>query len=241
AFELDAFLEVHEVKLDLVRTAPQSKVGDDDVEQGGFAGAGLAGDKRMLAGAFAERELLELGRAGAPDGDAQFVGGLQSPERGIFRGDFNERHFYAIRIHADAAHLFQKRGGESGFGRWIQKQCRSFQRFVGQHEAVAFGADTHARLAKVVRDKLHARRLSQVPMNESEHTATRPAGGDAKEAADGQITEVDRKIGDDEKMVSLGDAARLFVVICNGRVFVAEIELGNLLDMLVQLAEALLE
>ena len=241
AFELDAFLEVHEVKLDLVRTAPQSKVGDDDVEQGGFAGAGLAGDEGMLAGAFAERELLELGRAGAPDRDAQFVGGLQSPERGIFRGDFNERHFDAIRIHADTAHLFQKGGGEAGFGRWIQKQCRSFQRFVGQHEAVAFGADTHARFAKVVRDKLHARRFSQVPMDESEHAATRPAGGDAQEAADGQITEVDREIGDDQEVIRLGDAARLFVVICNGRVFVAEIELGNLLDMLVQLGEALLE
>src|SRR5207302_10625139 len=123
----------------------------------------------------------------------------------------------------------------------IQKQCRSFERFVGQHEAVAFGADTHARVAKVVRDKLHARRLSQVPMNQSEHTATRPAGGDAKEAADSQITEVYRKIGDDQEVIRFGDAARLFVVICNGLVFIPEIELGNLFDMLIQLGEALLD
>ena len=78
-------------------------------------------------------------------------------------------------------------------------------------------------------------------MDESEHAATRPAGGDAQEAADGQITEVDREIGDDQEVIRLGDAARLFVVICDGRVFIPEIELGNLFDMLVQLSEALLD
>ena len=76
ALELDAFLEVDEVKLDLLRAAPQREVGDDDVEQRGFAGTGLAGDERVLARAFADGEVLQLGRAGAADGHAQFVGGV---------------------------------------------------------------------------------------------------------------------------------------------------------------------
>ena len=73
AFELDAFLEVHEVELDLLRAAPQREVGDDDVEEGGFARAGFAGDQAVLAGAFADGEVLELGRAGAADGHAQLA------------------------------------------------------------------------------------------------------------------------------------------------------------------------
>ena len=80
ALELDAFLEIDEVKLDLLRAAPEREVGDDDVEQRGFAGTGLAGDERVLARALADGEILQLGRAGAADGDAQFVRGFPRPD-----------------------------------------------------------------------------------------------------------------------------------------------------------------
>ena len=41
ALEFNAFFEIHQVKLHLFRTAPQREVGDDDVEQSGFARAGF--------------------------------------------------------------------------------------------------------------------------------------------------------------------------------------------------------
>ena len=44
AFELDAFLEVHQIKFDLLRTAPEREICDDDVEQRGLAGTGLSCD-----------------------------------------------------------------------------------------------------------------------------------------------------------------------------------------------------
>src|SRR5206468_8834579 len=61
--KFDALLEVHKVELDLVRTAPQGEVGDQYVKQSGFARAGFAGNEGMLARAFSQSEVLELGRA----------------------------------------------------------------------------------------------------------------------------------------------------------------------------------
>ena len=96
ALELDAFLEVHQVKFDLFRAAPQREVGDDDMEQGGLAGTGLAGDQRMLARAFADFEALQLGRAGTPDGHGEFLGGVLRPEFGRRGRHLLEGHLDAI-------------------------------------------------------------------------------------------------------------------------------------------------
>ena len=103
AFEFDALLEIHEVKLDLLRAARQREVGDDDVEQRGFAGPGLAGDKRVLARAFADGEVLQFGRAGAADGHAQFLV-VSSVHNSASGGrDLGERHLDAVGIHAALA------------------------------------------------------------------------------------------------------------------------------------------
>ena len=67
--ELDAFLEVDQVQLDLVRAVAQGHVGDQGVQQRRLAGAGLAGDEHVLRGAPAELEVLELGGAGAAERD----------------------------------------------------------------------------------------------------------------------------------------------------------------------------
>ena len=72
ALELDAFLEVHEIKFHLLRAAPQREIRDDDVEQRGFAGTGLAREQRMLARVATQREILQFCRAGTADGHAQF-------------------------------------------------------------------------------------------------------------------------------------------------------------------------
>ena len=36
--------EVHQIELDLCRAAPESQIGDDDMEEGWFARAGFSGD-----------------------------------------------------------------------------------------------------------------------------------------------------------------------------------------------------
>ena len=71
-FELHALLEVDQIELDLIRAAGQREIGDDDMEEGGLAGAGFAGKQRVLAGAFADGQHLVFHRAGAADGDAEF-------------------------------------------------------------------------------------------------------------------------------------------------------------------------
>ena len=52
--ELDALLEVDQVELDLVGAVAQGQVGDQHVQQGRLARAGLAGDQHVLRGAAAE-------------------------------------------------------------------------------------------------------------------------------------------------------------------------------------------
>ena len=63
--ELDAFLEVDQVELELVGAVPQGAVGDQGVQQGRLARAGLAGGEHVLRGPFAQLEVLQLGGAGA--------------------------------------------------------------------------------------------------------------------------------------------------------------------------------
>ena len=65
--ELDALLEVDQVELDLVGAVAQGQVGDQHVQQGRLARAGLAGDQHVLRGALAELEVLQLRRAGAAE------------------------------------------------------------------------------------------------------------------------------------------------------------------------------
>ena len=137
ALELDALLEIHQVELHLLRAAPQGQVGDDDVEQGGFAGAGLAGDQRVLAGALADGEILQLGRAGAADRHAQFAGGVLAPDLGLRRGDVREGHFHAVGIAAALAHLVDELGGELRRRRGVEQQVGARQRLAGQQELAA--------------------------------------------------------------------------------------------------------
>jgi hypothetical protein len=57
--ELDALLEIHEVELDLVRAVPQRQVRDEHVQHRGLAGAGLAGNQRVLVRALTQRQVLQ--------------------------------------------------------------------------------------------------------------------------------------------------------------------------------------
>ena len=154
-FELDAFFKVDEVELDLVRAAREREVGDDDVEQGGLAGTGLAGEQGVLAGTFADREVLQLGRASAADGDAQLVGGLVFPVVGGIGGDVGERDFDTVRVGAGFADLVDEADGELAAGRVLEAQAGALSRAVRQVELALFvRADADAVFDEFVGDEL---------------------------------------------------------------------------------------
>ena len=79
------FLKSTRIKFHLLRAAPQREIGDDHMEQRGFAGTGLARDKRMLARAAADFEILQFRRTRAADGHAQQGGGLFRPHLPLLR------------------------------------------------------------------------------------------------------------------------------------------------------------
>ena len=64
----------------------------------GFAGTGFAGEERVLARAFADGQILQFGRAGAPDRHAQFAGRFFGPQLRVRRRDLLERHLHAVRV-----------------------------------------------------------------------------------------------------------------------------------------------
>src|SRR5205085_3693033 len=67
ALELHALLEIDEIELDLLRTAPQGEICDDGMEERRFSGTGFSSDQHVLPRAFADGEILQLGRARAAD------------------------------------------------------------------------------------------------------------------------------------------------------------------------------
>jgi hypothetical protein len=73
------------------------------------------------------------------------------------------------------------------------------------------------------------------------HATTRAAGGDALQALHRHFAEVRRKIRDDEELIFLREATGLGVVFGERRVFVAQIHLRDLLDVFVEVGEALLD
>ena len=80
ALEFDALFEVDEVEFDVIRICCECEIGDDDVEEGGLPGPGLAGEEGVLAGAFADGEVLQLGGSGATDGDLELVRRIERPK-----------------------------------------------------------------------------------------------------------------------------------------------------------------
>ena len=117
--ELHALFEVHKVELHLGRAAPQREVGDDDMEQRGLAGTGFARNQAVLTRALAERQVLELGRAGAADGHAQFRAGVQAPDFRRGRHHLGEGHFHPAGILAGAAHAVDQFRGPLRAGRRV--------------------------------------------------------------------------------------------------------------------------
>ena len=96
-------------------------------------------------------------------------------------------------------------------------------------------------LAQILRCHLGRHGLAAVPVKQQEHAAAGSARRDAEQALAGGLAEVDWEIGHHEQLVGLGDASGLCVVVGDGGVLVAQVELGDLLDVLVQIGETLLD
>ena len=125
--------------------------------------------------------------------------------------------------------------------RGVERQARSGWLIVCQPETALAPDEADAAFPKFIGDETLGQGVAAVPMNQREHAAAGAAGGDVDETAAGGLAKVHRKIGDDEEMIFLRDAAGLGVVFRDGFVFVAEIHLDDLLHVLVQLRQLLLE
>jgi len=241
AFEFDAFFEVDEVKLDLVWAVPEGEVGDDDVEEGGLAGAGLARDEAVLAGAAAECEVLEFGCAGAADGDTDFVGGVGGPELVGWGCGVGEGGLDLEGVAAVLADAVEQMGGEVGRWRWFEFEAGALEVGVGQGELVLVCDDPAGGFAEFVGDEFGRGGSAEVPVEEEVDAAARSAGCQAEESFDGEVGEVDGKVGDDEEVIFFGEATCALVVFGEGGVVVAQVHLGDFFDVFVQFGEAIFD
>ena len=81
AFELDALFEVDEIKLDLLRAAPQREIGDDDVEQESICRNRFCPrTSACWRVPFPMERYCNFVAPVRPIGNAQFVGGFLAPQ-----------------------------------------------------------------------------------------------------------------------------------------------------------------
>ena len=73
------------------------------------------------------------------------------------------------------------------------------------------------------------------------HATTRAAGCNTLQTFHGDLAEVRREIRDDEELIFLRETTGLRVVFRKRRVFVSQIHLRDLLDVFVEVGEALLD
>ena len=77
--ELDAFLEVDQIQLDIVGTVAEGQIRDQRVQQSRLAGAGFSGDHHVLRGARPEFQVLEFHGAGAAQGNVDSGAAVELP------------------------------------------------------------------------------------------------------------------------------------------------------------------
>ena len=94
---------------------------------------------------------------------------------------------------------------------------------------------------EIVRHELVGRGFSHVPMHQRINPAALAARRDAHQPARGKVGEVGREIRDHEEVVRLSDAPGLLVVFGDCFKLIAQIQLRDFLDVLVQLREALFD
>ena len=178
ALELDAFLEVDEVELDLLRAAREREVRDDDVEERRFARARLAREERVLARAFADREILHASsrRCGRSATRSSFVVSFvhMLVRRGAICANGTSTRFESMLA---LPILWTRLRGE--FRRRAADRARARRRPstapARARSRAVLAADADAVLAQFLRHESIGQRLALVPVNEREDAAARSA------------------------------------------------------------------
>ena len=240
ALELDAFLEVDQVEFDLIGIGPHRQVGDDDVEEGRFAGASFPGDEGVLAGAFAEGEVLQLGRTGPADGDTQFVGRGFAPDRFGSGCDLGEGDFHTGGIDAGLACAFQEEAGDLGIRRCFQGEGQTFG-LVHDGKSLPRRNEGHGKGPEILFLDSSGAGLPPIPVKQEIDAAPWPGRGDGEELLDSAGGEAMRKIRDDKKAVFLRDVPGLGIVFCDGAELIAQVHLDDFLQVLVEFREPFLD
>src|SRR5206468_12783295 len=75
-------------------------------------------------------------------------------------------------------------------------------------------------------------KVAMVPMHQRKHAASCAAGSNPQQTPDRRLAKVRREIRNYDEMIFLGDLPGRSIVFGNGRVFVAQIHLDDLLHML---------
>ncbi len=96
--EFHSLLEIDQIELHLVGRVPEGQIGDHDVEERGLAGAGLAGDQRVLGHAPAQAQVLQTRRARAAERDTEFLPAVEGPDLRVRRSDRFEGDLHARRL-----------------------------------------------------------------------------------------------------------------------------------------------
>ena len=245
--EFDALLEVHQPELHLVRRIPERGVHDQRVQERALARARLAGDERVLAGALAERHVLQPVGAAAPERYAEILGGRERPAFVGPRRDRGEGHLDAVRVLGGAADGARQPEEERVVRRGIGNERELCQpTFVKRPAVGAPGACRAPRggdgaAAQVGFVEARGQRSAQVAQEQHVHAAARAALQDAGEALGGLVGDVHREVRHHQEPVRLGDLARLLVVRLDGGVLVAQVLLDHRLHVLGEVGQPLLD
>ena len=245
--EFHALLEVHQPELHLVRRIPERGVHDERVEERALARARLAGDERVLAGALAERHVLQAVGAAAAERHAKALGGGERPALVGPRRDGGEGHLDAVRVLGGAADGARQLEEERVIRRSIGNE-REFREtaFVERPAVGAAGSGRTPRggdgaAAQVGFVEACRKRRAQVAQQQHMHAAARAALQDAREALGGLVGDVHREVRHHQEAIRLGDLARLLVVRLDGGVLVAQVLLDHRLHVLGEVGQALLD
>src|SRR4051812_4898179 len=92
--ELDALLEVDEIKLDFLRAVNEGGVRDEAMQEGRLTGAGFAGHEQMLRSSFPQSHRLQTPRTSAADRHDELLTSIALPIFVFWRGNLLEGHFH---------------------------------------------------------------------------------------------------------------------------------------------------
>ena len=239
--ELHALLEVDQPQFQFIWTEPRRHVHDHRVQQRALARARLARKQHMLFRAFAKQQALQLRGTRATDGHLHAGSGAGGPHR-VRRGrDGAEGHLHHRRLLGGTAHVSQQFLQAIGGRRCIQRDGLVLQTDTIEMEGAVAPQDAPARAQNVDFGKPRWHRTRRVTQQQQMHAAAGTALQDAGEPARGVVAQARREVGHHDDAQRLGKLPGLGVVVCDGRVLVAQVLLDHRLHVLGEIRQLLLD